>query len=271
MFKRFVIIAAFLALPGLARATEQMPATLTAAPDQASTVQQIIDGDTLVLASGREVRMVGIQAPKLPLGRPHFEKWPLADEAKQTLEGFALGQQVVPFYGSTETDRHNRSLAHLQTLSSVWLQQAMLRAGMARVYSFPDNRLAIAPLLQAEKMAREEGKGIWAHPFYQVRDALKLAKGKVPVGQFLLVEGRVSGVTHRYEKTFINFEEDWRTDFSLELPAKNRHLFATENQEEKAALSALEGQRVRVRGWISKKNGPMMRLTHPEQIERLEE
>ena len=42
---------------------------------------EIVDGDTLILADGREVRLVGIQAPKLPLGRKNFRTWPLADEA----------------------------------------------------------------------------------------------------------------------------------------------------------------------------------------------
>ena len=47
-------------------------------------VESVVDGDTLVLADGRQVRLVGIQAPKLPLGRDGFQPWPLADEAKQS-------------------------------------------------------------------------------------------------------------------------------------------------------------------------------------------
>src|SRR3546814_5034081 len=42
----------------------------------------VIDGDTLTLADGREIRLVGIQAPKLALGRTGFQPWPLAEEAK---------------------------------------------------------------------------------------------------------------------------------------------------------------------------------------------
>ena len=52
----------------------------------AYVVQSVVDGDTVVLEGGKQVRFVGIQAPKLPLGRKSFKKWPLADEAKTYLE-----------------------------------------------------------------------------------------------------------------------------------------------------------------------------------------
>jgi hypothetical protein len=35
-------------------------------------------------------------------------------------------------------------------------------------------------------------------------------------------------------------------------------------------LASLEGQRVRVRGWVESWNGPAIEATHPEQIERVQ-
>lgn len=35
-------------------------------------VAAVVDGDTVVLTTGRQVRLVGLQAPKLPLGRVGF-------------------------------------------------------------------------------------------------------------------------------------------------------------------------------------------------------
>ena len=37
---------------------------------ETARVVGVVDGDTVVLESGAVVRLVGIQAPKLPLGRP---------------------------------------------------------------------------------------------------------------------------------------------------------------------------------------------------------
>ena len=53
-------------------------------------IVSVTDGDTLTLDDGTVVRLVGIQAPKLPLGRPGFEAWPLADEARAALEELGL-------------------------------------------------------------------------------------------------------------------------------------------------------------------------------------
>ena len=69
-------------------------------------VVEVIDGDTLELDDGRQVRLVGIQAPKLPLGRTGFEAWPLAEEAKTALSEFTLGQRVGLGYGGRRIDRH---------------------------------------------------------------------------------------------------------------------------------------------------------------------
>ena len=44
-------------------------------------VVEVIDGDTVALDGGAQVRLVGLQAPKLPLGRPGFKTWPLAEAA----------------------------------------------------------------------------------------------------------------------------------------------------------------------------------------------
>jgi len=40
-------------------------------------VVEIFDGDTLRLDTGKQVRLVGLQAPKLPLDRANFKAWPL--------------------------------------------------------------------------------------------------------------------------------------------------------------------------------------------------
>ena len=50
------------------------PADAAAALERAGggVVTQVVDGDTLVLDDGTEVRLVGIQAPKLALGRVGF-------------------------------------------------------------------------------------------------------------------------------------------------------------------------------------------------------
>ena len=63
------------------------------------TAVEIVDGDTLVLDDGRQVRLVGLQAPKLPLGRLNFKPWPLGAEAKSALQDLTLDKRLSLSYG----------------------------------------------------------------------------------------------------------------------------------------------------------------------------
>src|SRR5262249_51265004 len=156
-----------------------------------ASVSEIVDGDTLRLTDGREVRLVGIQAPKLPPGRTGPSPWPLAAEAKQALAELALGREVELAYGGAMTDRYGRALAQLHAADGTWIQGEMLKRGMARVYSFADNRALVTEMLALEGEARAAGRGIWADPFYRIL-APEDAEGAI--GSFQLVEGRVASV-----------------------------------------------------------------------------
>jgi endonuclease YncB( thermonuclease family) len=224
----------------------------------------VVDGDTLVLDDGRQVRLVGIQAPKLPLGRPGFEAWPLAGEAKAALEELGLGKRLTLGYGGRRSDRHGRELAHLHDSGGLWLQGELLRRGLARVYSFRDNRALVLEMLALEGEARAVGRGIWGHPFYAPRAA---EEAGAFVGDFQLVVGRVLDAAVVRGRAYLNFGPDWRTDFTATISPRDRRVFAAAGIDP----TKFEGRRVRVRGWLKDYNGPMIEVTHPEQIEVLEE
>ena len=229
----------------------------------AGIVKSVVDGDTLIFTDGREIRLVGIQAPKLPLGRRGFKAWPLAGEAKQALEKLTLGKRLTLSFGGRRMDRHGRWLAHLHTKSRLWVQGALLKEGMARVYSFADNRAVIAEMLALEREARAAKRGIWGKDFYQVLKAEKIERR---TRGFQIVEGRVLKVALTRRRTYLNFGRDWKRDFTIVIEARSRRAFP----ERGARLKKLEGKRVRVRGWLRWRNGPMLTATHPEQIEVLE-
>ncbi len=226
-------------------------------------VVEVIDGDTVRLASGEQVRLVGIQAPKLALGRANFDPWPLAPEAKAALEALVLDRRVRLSHGGRERDRHGRLLAHLHLADGRWVQGALLEAGFARVYSFRDNRARVFEMLALEAEARTAGRGIWGEPFYRVLTPLE-AEG--PIGSFQIVEGRVVAAAIVKRRGYLNFGVDWRDDFTISIAGRDLRLF------EKAgiAIADYQGRRVRVRGWLESFNGPMIEVTHPEQIELLE-
>lgn len=225
-------------------------------------VVKIIDGDTVILEDGSSVRLVGIQAPKISLGQPGFKDWPLAGVAKNTLSDLVLDNHVTLYYGGARTDRYQRHLAHLFLDEGRWVQGVLLRTGMARVYSFADNRALVEDMLRLEKHAESAHRGIWKLEFYHCRpqeDAFEY------LDSFQLVKGIILDVATVRGTTYLNFGADWKKDFTIVIKRAQMRKF------EKAGifLQDLKDKPVRIRGWLKYYNGPMIDLTHPEQLEIL--
>lgn len=225
-------------------------------------VIEIIDGDTVILQGGTSVRLVGIQAPRISLGRPGYKGWPLGEAAKDALSKLVLDQYVTLYYGGARTDRYQRLLAHLFLDDGQWIQGELLAKGLARVYSFPDNRAIVKDMLRLEKEAEKTLKGIWKLTFYKCRpqeDAFEY------LDSFQLVKGIILDVATVRGTTFLNFGADWKKDFTIVIKRAQMRKF------EKAGifLQDLKDKPVRIRGWLKYYNGPMIELTHPEQLEIL--
>lgn len=234
----------------------------------AAEVIEAVDGDTVLIRPPVDglsaVRLTGVQAPKLALGRAGFKEWPLAHESKAALADILLGRRVELYSGGAARDRHGRALAHVvRAEDGLWAQGEMLRRGMARVYTFADNRWAAAEMLRLESSARTARAGVWAHPFYAVRPHYDL---KGHEGGFHLIEGRVQTAETVKGRTYLNFGSDWRTDFTVYIEGRSRKIFKQAGFD----AAALTGVWVRARGWLHIKNGYAVRATHPEQIEILD-
>jgi micrococcal nuclease len=236
-------------------------------PGGMAVIRGIVDGDTVTMeeaiSGAIEIRLVGIQAPKLPLGRRGFRKWPLADAAKAFLARLTGDKQVRLSHGGRRMDRHGRLLAHLYLEDGAWVQGKLLTAGLARVYSFGDNRARVNEMLALEHEARTARRGIWALDYYRILTPENSARH---INTFQIVEGTVLDAADVRGRVYLNFGPNWRTDFTLSLAPRVARLFRREGIDP----TAIEGKRIRVRGWLKSYNGPMITVTHPEQIEVLE-
>jgi len=227
-------------------------------------VKSVTDGDTLVLEDGTIVRLTGIQAPKLALGRKVFKPWPLAVEARGALEELTQDRTLQLGFGGARADRHGRVLAHVyRQPDGLWLQGEMLRRGLARVNTFSDTIALAADMLALEGEARAAQRGMWAHEFYAVRSPESLHGLQ---DSFQLVQGKVHTFAKISDYMFLNFGADYKTDFTVVIDRKDWPRFTAGPVD----LQASPGKSLRVRGWLENWNGPMLRVTHPEQIEVLE-
>lgn len=257
----FAAMAMLVSLPVMARACEGLR------DGPSGLVRQVVDGDTVILDGGLTIRLIGMQAPKLPLGRDGFETWPKAAEAKMSLEALVLGKTVRLGYGGEQLDRHGRALGQLFLAEEpgTWVQQAIVAQGLARVYSFPDNRACLAELMAAEGRARTMKLGIWGDPYYIVRRADQPQALAERAGHYELVEGRVLLADKAGGRVFLNFGRYWKEDFTAVIESRALRLFGDSGLDP----LMLEGALIRVRGWVDDRDGPRIEVTHPEQIEVL--
>lgn len=227
-------------------------------PVQAATA---LDGDTLKLASGAEVRLIGIEAPKPGLAPGDPAMAALAAGATAALSERAA-KGVMLRYDQLRQDRYGRVLAQVFAPDGSWLQAAQIAAGQARVHGDAGNRTGLRDLLAQERAARDAGLGIWRHRAFAIRraDDPKLAR---LAGSFQIVAGRVAAAAIARDAGYVNFGADRRTDFTLVI----RKPVLAMLDPAVVDLSRLNGRSIRCRGWLDLHDGPSMDLTCPEQIE----
>ena len=213
------------------------------------SVAAIRDGRTLLLADGRELRLAGIEA---------------ADASRAALEALAAGQTLRLEKLRTENDRYGRVVAFAYAGEmDTSLQQAMIEQGQARVSSRVGDRACAEVMLAAERKARVARRGIWADPNFaplRSHDAARIAAVR---GQFALVEGKVLSVRESGATIYLNFGRRWAQGFTVTILKRNRREFAAAGIDP----GRLEGQSIRVRGWIEHRTGPVIEAVVPEQIE----
>lgn len=177
----------------------------------------------------------------------------------RALEELVQDQSVGIATVSRGRDRYGRLKGHIfvgQGQHSRWLQAELVARGAVGV-----DVTALSPgcahlLLALEDNARRTRTGLWAHAAYRVRDAAQPWRLLHYRSTYQIVEGRVHKVARVRKRIFINFDKNWRTDFTVGLTARIvRQLGLTAQQ-----IDALEGRRVQVRGWIERRGGPFIFL-----------
>lgn len=213
--------------------------------------------DEIVLMDGRKLKLEGM-AP--PFGHASF---PWQEKAKSQLESL-IGSGLVE-YNQPSTDRYGRLVAQVyvtdETGRRIWLQQAMLQAGLAFVY--PPASKKITETVAIEAQARRSERGIWADAAY--RD-IPAGSADLAYGRYAFVSGKVADAVRVKDRVYVNFGQDWRSDFTVAVAARDLRAF----RKMKLDPLELKGKTIRVRGWIKRNYGPMIAVNDPAQIEILD-
>ena len=230
-------------------------------PPLKTQIATVIDGDTVITREGVHVRLLGINTPEKSRDANPSEEG--ATAATQFTKQLLEGQHATIQFDETQKDRYGRHLGHIYLADGTWVNRRIVEEGYGHVYSFPDNRSFLGELLAAETKARHAKKGIWQQRRWAVLPAVP-PPSRFTMGQFRLVKGtplkaaKVNGVI------YLNYGENWREDFTIEIPPQAQLLF---NQAGINPETAFVNQPILVRGRLKPVNGVLVTVTHPEQIQ----
>jgi micrococcal nuclease len=240
-------------------------------PGPTRTVTRILEGETLVLDDGRELRLLGTLAPRAIDADAEAGAWPAELATIDALRGLVLGKSVELRFAGERTDRYRRLQAHAFLTedggdSPRWIQGHLVERGLARASSTAGDHACSAELLVAERSAREARRGLWADAAYQVRPAEKPSELLRYRASFQIVEGRIVGIGQTRGAIYLNFDRNWRQGFSVRLRRDDRRLLGDLADNPKG----LEGRSVRVRGWVAQRGkAPVIDLSEAGGIEIL--
>ncbi|WP_045218964.1 thermonuclease family protein [Desulfonatronum thioautotrophicum] len=123
-------------------------------------VQWIPDGDTIHMEDGRQVRLLGIDAPEL--GRDGQPDQYYARESRDYLRRLIGGQPVRLESDGQGLDRHGRLLAYVFLPDGRMVNEVLVEEGLAFFYPHThQDREFQRRMLEAQKRAIMARKGFW--------------------------------------------------------------------------------------------------------------
>ncbi|MCP5141816.1 MAG: thermonuclease family protein [Gammaproteobacteria bacterium] len=235
----------------LFRTEERKPASVDSRRETV-VVSRVVDGDTVLLANGHRVRLVGINAPEVAVAGKAGQSG--GQDARSRLAELVGDKRPLQFERAVEpVDRYGRLLGHLFDPGVGDVAAVMLKEGLVFALPYPPNVKYADAYMLAEAPARDGQQGLWAMPEYQVIEPSAL----VDAGNlFRRVRMQVTTMSRDGKDEILRD----RGGFEARIPREAVSGFP--------ALSGLLGKTLVVRGFVRSRVGrPYLPLVHPSQIE----
>ncbi|WP_459200132.1 thermonuclease family protein [Pseudomonas tremae] len=227
-------------------------------------VQRVIDGDTLRLTDGRNVRMIGLNTPET--GKKGRSAEPFADAAKARLQALVdeSDGRVSLRAGQQSKDHYGRTLANVYGRDGSNLEAQLLSEGLGYLVAVAPNVALVDCQQGVEQQARQARRGLWRNSPVQPSD-------RISSSGFALVSGKVRRVQRNGGGIWIELQGSLVLRVAPgQVPGFDR-----------VKLESLKGRKVEARGWVvdrSRRGGLkagqsrwMMTLTHPAMLSQPEE
>ena len=221
------------------------------AVSEPAKIHAVTDGDTVVLADQRKVRVIGINAPEL------------SKKSERTLHDEAFAAQalieniieknpaITLVLGDEPKDRYGRVLAHVLFQDGSNFATELLARGLAAASAVSPNTRCADYYQRIETAARNQQRGVWKdnnNPWFATDVPVRSIQG------FHLITDRVEEVSLRKKRWIIRLSRGVTVSASTSLLSKQEAL-------------ALNKQTVEVRGWFGRINGSTgVRLHHRSNL-----
>ncbi len=120
-----------------------------------ATVTRVIDGDTIVIDTGQEVRYIGIDTPEI-----YPTREPYGDQAWKVNRHLVEGKEVRLERDVSDTDQYGRLLRYVY-VEGIFVNGELVILGLAEAKAYPPDTKNQEHLEWLETVARESHRGMW--------------------------------------------------------------------------------------------------------------
>ena len=224
-------------------------------------VKEVVDGDTIRLVNGELLRYVGLDTPEVRIkeaGSFVYNPQPFSLEAKEYNRKLVEGKHLRIEFDIEKRDKYGRLLGYCFA-DDVFINAELLKHGYATLYTFPPNLKYVEMFVDLQKKARKEKRGLWGS-----YDTISSDEAHKYINQVRSVRGRILGTYQSAKCVFLNFGQDYKTDFTVVIFNNSLSTF-----REKGINPAVfyHGKTIEVTGRIKSYNGPEIIVNSPYEIE----
>lgn len=161
-----------LAPSSFSKATKSSGLSVKSESYQGILVKRVVDGDTLELATGERVRLIGIDTPEVHESAKLYRDSQRSAEDVRTIQ--ALGRRAYEFtkalvegkpvrleFDVEKRDRYKRLLAYAYLEDGTFVNAEIVRQGYASLMTYPPNVKYADTFLLLYQEARENKRGLW--------------------------------------------------------------------------------------------------------------
>ena len=137
------------------------PGTAALPTGDRTTVQRVVDGDTIVVDGDERVRFIGMDTPETKDPRKPVQCFG-KEAARRTEQLLPPGTPIVLVYDVDRFDRYGRTLAYVyRARDGMFVNASLVRDGYAQVDTVPPDVAHADDFVALQRAARNAGRGLW--------------------------------------------------------------------------------------------------------------